>query len=130
MQITVTIADKVIKSAIDNALDGSVYDYYDSATLKAAKIPKAKAAVDAVFNDAKFQARLTKQLQAVAESAMEDEIFDSMYDLELPGVSEMTLACEKAYEAREQSQQEQKEAAEVARMVKTLEKAGFKIVKA
>ena len=130
MQITVTITDKVIKSAIDNALDGSVYDYYDSATLKAAKIPKAKAAVDAVFNDPKFQARLTKQLQEVAESAMEDEIFDAMYDLELPGVDAMTKACETAYEAREQAQQAQKEAAEVARMVKTLEAAGFKIVKA
>jgi hypothetical protein len=130
MQITVTIADKTIKSAIDNALDGAVYEYFDSATLKAAKIPKAKAAVDAVFNDAKFQARLTKQLQEVAESAMEDEIYDAMYDLELPGVDAMTKACETAYEAREAAQQEQREAAEVERMVKTLEKAGFKIVKA
>jgi len=130
MQITVTITDKVIKQAIDNALDGAVYEYFDSATLKAAKIPKAKAAVDAVFADAKFQARLTKQLQAVAESAMEDEIHDAMWDIELPGVADMVLACEAAYEAREELQQEQREAAEVARMVKTLEKAGFKISKA
>ena len=130
MQITVTIADKVIKSAIDNALDGAVYEYFDSATLKAAKIPKAKAAVDLVFADAKFQARLTKQLQEVAESAMEDEIFDAMFDLELPGLDAMTKACELAYDAREAAQQEQREAAEVARMVKTLEAAGFKIVKA
>jgi hypothetical protein len=130
MQITVTIADKVIKSAIDNALDGAVYEYFDSATLKAAKIPKAKAAVDAVFADAKFQARLTKQLQEVAESAMEDEIYDAMFDLELPGLDAMTKACELAYDAREAAQQEQREAAEVARMVKTLEAAGFKIVKA
>lgn len=130
MQITVTITDKVIKQAIDNALDGAVYEYFDSATLKAAKIPKAKAAVDAVFADAKFQARLTKQLQAVAESAMEDEIHDAMWDIELPGVADMVLACEAAYEAREELQQEQREAAEVARMVKTLERAGFKISKA
>lgn len=130
MQITVTITDKVVKQAIDNALDGSVYDYFDSATLKAAKIPKAKVAVDTVFNDPKFQARLTKQLQEVAESAMEDEIYDAMFDLELPGLDAMLKSCEAAYEAREEAQQEQKEAAEVARMVKTLEKAGFKIVKA
>jgi hypothetical protein len=130
MQITVTITDKVIKSAIDNALDGAVYDYYDSATLKAAKIPKAKAAVDAVFNDAKFQARLTKQLQAVAESAMEDEIYDAMFDLELPGVAAMTEACEAAVTAYDEKWEQEREAAEVARMVKTLEKAGFKIVKA
>lgn len=130
MQITVTVSDKVIKSAIDNALDGSVYDYYDSATLKAAKIPKAKAAVDTVFNDAKFQARLTKQLQKVAESAMEDEIYDAMYDIEMPGVAEMTEACEAAYEAREELQREKQEAAEVARMIKTLERAGYKLTKA
>jgi len=129
MQITVTITDKVIKSAIDNALDGSVYEYFDSATLKAAKIPKSKAAVDAVFADPKFQARLTKQLQEVAESAMEDEIFDAMFDLELPGLDAMLKACEAAYEAREAAQQEQKDAAEVARMVKALERAGFKISK-
>ena len=130
MQITVTISDKKIKDAIDNALDGSVYDYYDSATLKAAKIPKAKEAVNAIFDNAKFQADLARRLTIEAESAMEDMIYDEMYDINLPGVDAMTKACEAAYEAREQSQQEQKEAAEVARMVKTLEKAGFKIVKA
>ncbi len=130
MQITVTIADKVIKQAIDNALDGSVYDYFDSATLKAAKIPKASVAVKEIFENDKFQARLTKQLQAVAESAMEDEIYDAMFDIELPGLDTMLKACEAAYEAREELQQEQRDAEEVARMVKALERAGFKISKA
>jgi hypothetical protein len=130
MQITVTITDKAIKSAIDNALDGSIYDYYDSATLKAAKIPKAATAVKAVFDNPKFQATLTKQLQRIAESAMEDEIHDAMWDIEMPGVSEMTEACEAAVTAHDEKWEQEREAAEVARMVKTLEKAGFKIVKA
>jgi hypothetical protein len=130
MQITITIADKVIKSAIDNALDGSVYDYFDSATLKAAKIPKPAVAIKAIMADAKFQAELARRLTIEAESALEDVIYDEMYEIKLPGLDAMLKACEAAYEARESLQQEQKEAAEVARMVKTLEKAGFKIVKA
>ena len=130
MQITVTITDKVIKQAIDNALDGSVYDYFDSAILKAAKIPKVKTAVDTVFKDPKFQASLTKHLQAVAESAMEDEIYDAMFDLDLPGLDTMLKSCEAAYEAREEAQQEQKDAEEVKRMVRALERAGYKMIKA
>lgn len=130
MQITVTITDKVIKQAIDNALDGSVYDYFDSAILKAAKIPKVKTAVDTVFKDPKFQASLTKHLQAVAESAMEDEIYDAMYDLDLPGLDDMIKSCEAAYEAREELAQEKKDAEEVKRMVRALERAGYKMVKA
>ena len=130
MQITVTVTDKVIKNAIDNALDGSVYDYFDSATLKAAKIPKAATAVNAIFENPKFQARLTKQLQEVAESAMEDEIYDAMFDLELPGLDAMLKACEAAYEARTELEREKQDAEEVKRMVKALERAGFKISKA
>ena len=130
MQITVTITDKAIKSAIDNCLDGSVYEYFDSATIKAAKIAKQATAVKAVFDNAKFQASLTKHLQAIAESAMEDEIYDSMYEVDMPGVDAMILACERASEARDAAQQEQRDIAEMARMVKTLERAGFKIVKA
>ena len=130
MQITVTITDKAIKSAIRNTLDNEVYENYDSAVLRAAKMPKLRTAVNAIFDNAKFQADLARRLTIEAESAMEDMIYDEMYDINLPGVDAMTKACETAYEAREQSLQEQKEAAEVARMVKTLEKAGFKIVKA
>lgn len=130
MQITITIADKKIKEAIADHLDCSVYEYFDSALLKAAKIPKVSVAVKAIFEDAKFQAELTKVLQREAASAMDDVIFDTMYDIYFPSVDTMIEACEEADKARDAEQQEQREVAEMARMVKTLERAGFKIVKA
>lgn len=130
MQITFTVADKVIKSAISNTLDGSIYEMYDSATIKAAKLPKIAALTKQIFEDPKFQAELTKRLQRIAETDIEDVIYDEMYELELPGLAAMVKACERVCEHREAELDAEREAAEVTRMVKTLERAGFKIVKA
>ena len=129
MQITVTITDKTIKSAIRNSLDNEVYENYDSAVLRAAKMPKQSTAVNAIFDNAKFQASLTKQLQRVAESAMEDEIYDAMWDVTMPGIPEMVKACDAAALARSADEREKQDAEEVKRMVKALERAGFKISK-
>jgi maltooligosyltrehalose synthase len=129
MQITVTITDKAIKSAIRNTLDNEVYENYDSAVLRAAKMPKISTAANAIFDNAKFQASLTKQLQRVAESAMEDEIFDAMWDVTMPGIPEMVKACDAAAKARDADEREKQDAEEVKRMVKALERAGFKISK-
>jgi hypothetical protein len=129
MQITVTITDKAIKSAIRNTLDNEVYENYDSAVLRAAKMPKLSTAANAIFDNAKFQASLTKQLQRVAESAMEDEIYDAMWDVTMPGIPEMVKACDAAALARSADEREKQDAEEVKRMVKALERAGFKISK-
>ena len=129
MQITVTITDKTIKSAIRNSLDNEVYENYDSAVLRAAKMPKLSTAANAIFDNAKFQASLTKQLQRVAESAMEDEIYDAMWDVTMPGIPEMVKACDAAALARSADEREKQDAEEVKRMVKALERAGFKISK-
>jgi hypothetical protein len=130
MQITITVADKVIKSAISNTLDGSIYKYFDSATIKAAKLPKISALTKQIFEDPKFQAELTKQLQRIAETDIEDIIYNEMYDLKLPGLDALVKQCEKVIEEREAELDAEREADEVKRMVKTLERAGFKIVKA
>jgi len=130
MQITVTITDKAIKSAICNTLDNEVYENYDSAVLRAAKMPKISTAVNAIFDNAKFQASLTKQLQRVAESAMEDEIYDAMWDVTMPGIPEMVKACDAASKARDADEREKQDAEEVKRMIKTLERAGYKLSKA
>jgi maltooligosyltrehalose synthase len=130
MQITVTITDKAIKSAIRNTLDNEVYENYDSAVLRAAKMPKQSTAANAIFDNAKFQASLTKQLQKVAESAMEDEIYDAMWDVTMPGIPEMVKACDAAALARDADQREKQDAEEVKRMIKTLERAGYKLTKA
>jgi phosphoglycolate phosphatase-like HAD superfamily hydrolase len=97
-----------------------------------AKLPKISAKVNEIFDDAKFQAAVIKHLSKAAESMMEDSIYDELgyeMDIDLPGLTDMIEQCEQVYlQAREQ-EEVNREAEEVKRMVKTLEKAGFKIVK-
>jgi len=130
MQITITVPDKLIKSAIDNTVDSELYEYFDSAVLKAAKLPKSSTLVNKIFADEKFQAKLEKTIQGVASEAAEDLIFDMMYDIKLPGVDDLVKQCQDVMEARSEELEAAREAEEMQRLVKTLEKAGFKIVKA
>lgn len=131
MQITITVKDKIVKTAIENSLECNVFEYFDSATIKAAKLPKMATLVKAIFEDDKFQKELTKVMAKAAEASIEDCIYDDlMYDIRMPLIDDLIEQCEQVSEqTREQAEQE-REAAEVARMVKTLERAGFKIVKA
>jgi len=130
MQITFTIKDKLVKSAISEVLDNEIYGNYDSATIKMAQLPKISAKVNEIFNDPKFQAALTKQLAEAAENMMEDMIYDEIgYEMNLPGLPEMIEQCDRVSAAAQEQEEINREAEEVRRMVKTLEKAGFKIVK-
>jgi hypothetical protein len=74
-----------------------------------------------------------KHLSKAAESMMEDSIYDELgyeMDIELPGLPEMIAECARVSLQAQEQAQINREAEEVKRMVKTLEKAGFKIVKA
>ncbi len=133
MQITFTVKDKLIKAAINEILDNEIYGNYDSATIKMAKLPKISVKVDEIFANEKFQAGLIKHLSKAAETMMEDSIYDELgyeMDIELPGLAEMIKQCDRVYEQAREQEEINREAEEVKRMVKTLEKAGFKIVKA
>ena len=131
MQITITVKDKIVKTAIENSLECNVFEYFDSATLKAAKLPKMATLVKAIFDDAKFQKDLTKVMVEAAEASIEDSIYDDlMYDIRLPLIDDLVEQCEKVSDETREKAEQEREAAEVARMVKTLERAGFKIVKA
>ena len=132
MQITFTVKDKLIKSAITEILDNEIYGNYDSVTIKLAKLPKISAKVNEIFDDAKFQAAMIKHLSKAAESMMEDSIYDELgyeMDIALPGLTEMIEQCDRVSAAAREQEEINREAEEVKRMVKTLEKAGFKIVK-
>lgn len=130
MQITFTIADKMIKSAITNALDNEVYEHWDSATLKAAKAPKIGTVVKEIFQDPKFQEQLVKELKETAECAVEDFIYEVMDEINIPQIVELCKTVDRAADAMDAMDAEKKEAAEVERMIKILSKAGFKIEKA
>lgn len=130
MQITITIADKLIKQAITNALDNEVYEHWDSATLKAAKVPKIGIVATEIFNDPKFQAQLTKEIKDTAESSVEDYIYEMMDEIQIPQITALGETIDRVAADMDQIIQEKKEAEEVARMIKILSKAGFKIEKA
>jgi hypothetical protein len=130
MQITITMPDKLIKSAINNTLDGLLYEHYDSAVLKMAKMPKMATLANQIFADPKFQATLEKKLAAAAYAEIEDLIFDAMYEIKLPFVDELGRQCIKVMEERDEEIEAQRELEHVKRMVMTLERAGYKVVKA
>jgi hypothetical protein len=130
MQITVTLPDKLIKTAITNTLDGELYEYFNSAVLKRAKLPKQSTLTNKIFADPKFQATLEKKLADAAYNEIEDLIFDLMYEVKLPEVDALIKQCQDTMEKLNDEVEAEQEAEEVKRMVKTLERAGFKIVKA
>jgi len=130
MQVTITIADKLIKSAITNCLDNEVYEHWDSATLKAAKIPSVSAMTKEIFADPKFQDQIQREIEATAESAVEDYIYEMMDEIQIPQIQDLCKRVTQAEEAMDAVEAEKKEAEEVARMIKLLAKAGYKIEKA
>jgi hypothetical protein len=130
MQITITVSDKLIKTAITNTLDSEIYEYFDSAVLKRAKMPKQSTLTNTIFADAKFQTALGKKLRDAAYAEVEDLIFDSMYEINLPGVSALTKQCLEIVNLRSEEIEAEQELENVKRMVMTLERAGYKVVKA
>jgi hypothetical protein len=67
----------------------------------------------------------------VAEDAVADNLFETVcYDMDIPQVGAIIRSLDKINEQFQEEAEALREAEEVKRMVKTLEKAGFKIVKA
>jgi hypothetical protein len=131
MQITITVADKIVKTAIENALENNLYDQYDADIIKAAKLPKMATVVKEIFNDAKFQKDLTKHLTQVAVGSIEDCVYDDLcYEIELPLLDDLISKCDAVTQEEQAAYLQEQEAKEVERMVKTLERAGYKLVKA
>ena len=130
MQVTITIKDKLIKSAITNALDNEVYDYFDTAAIKAAKIPGVSTVTKEIFEDPKFQAQLEKELKETAEQAIEEYIYDVMDEINIPQIGILYKAVRDAEEKQEAADADKQELEEVKRMIKLLAKAGYKIEKA
>jgi hypothetical protein len=130
MQITINVSDKQIKSAINELLDNEIFDQYDAPLIKRAQFKKSVTAKD-LLECPTFQARLAKALTQVAEDAVSDNLFETVcYDIEVPQVAAIIRSLDKINEEFEEEANALREAEEVKRMVKTLERAGFKIVKA
>jgi len=131
MQLTITIKDSLIKAAIEQALENEVFENYDSATIKAAKIPKVSTMVKEIFANDKWQKELARRMARDAESIIEENIWDDVaYEIMLPGLTEVINKIEAVTDQAVKEEELAREAEEVKRMVKALERAGFKIQKA
>lgn len=130
MQITINVSDKQIKQAINELLDNEIFEQYDAAVIKQAQFKKSVTAKD-LFECEQFHARLAKALKNVAENAVEDSLFETVcYDVEVPQVVGIIKIMDKTNEQLQDQRLAAEEKSEVIRMVKALERAGFKIEKA
>ena len=130
MQITINVSDKQIKSAINELLDNEIFQQYDTDVIKQAKFKRSVSAKD-LFECEQFQARLAKKLAEVAKDAVEDGLFETVcYDIEVPQVVAMIKIMDQTNKEFQEQRLQAEENAEVERMVKTLERAGYKLTKA
>ncbi len=138
MQITITISDKTIKNAVENMLDGNIYEQYDTDVRDAAGVPKKAALLKTVMADEKFMAALAKEISSRVDP--EDYLYDYVWDVPCKPVAELLKKCDAAYdtvdaiqlkkEAEEAKKREEAaEEATVARLIAILKKQGYKLTK-
>jgi len=127
MQITITVSDKVIKQAILTRLEDELIHDFDNEVTKRAGVGKLQARVSEIFEDPKFQKDLEKSFTAAID--VEDCLSDSIYDMSIPLLTALVKTCNTVEQGYREEMREREEAAEVARVVKILEKAGYKITK-
>jgi hypothetical protein len=130
MQITINVSDKKIKQAINELLDNEIFQQYDAAVIKQAQFKRSVSAKD-LFECAQFQTRLAKKLAEVAGEAVEENLYETVcYDIDVPQVVSMIKIMDQTNEQFQEQRLQAEENAEVERMVKTLERAGYKLTKA
>jgi hypothetical protein len=142
MKITIEVSNRVVEAALANMLDNTVFDSFEARTLKAAKIPTAKKIIKDVMADEKFLEQLAKDVAAGLDEEAEDLVYDyvdnhaivtSVVDGLIERCEQIELA-EEEKEAAEQkaefaANQSKRDADDVARMVRALNKLGYKITK-
>lgn len=123
----ITISDKVIAEAIGYMLDGNLYDNYDAALIKAAKVPKRAELLKTVMADKKFMASMERQMVKYISDA--DVLMDFAYDSDSTAVNKAVLDCDKAYDKFDEERAIKQEAEDLKRSIRVLEAAGFKVTK-
>jgi hypothetical protein len=144
MLITVNLKDTVVKSAIENMLESGFHGDFDSAAIKRAGLPTKAALIKQLLADDKFMDRLRKELSLGAAAAMEEDIYDSIFDIDYKPLQTMYSAAEEAahelyrenHAKEEKSKQDRMEEMRRAadedmfnRFVELLASRGMKIVK-
>jgi DNA-binding NarL/FixJ family response regulator len=132
MKLEITVPAKALKQSLVSQLEDSLYENYDAAVLKAAKVPPIKTLLAHVMADEKYMAVLHKELQETLSSWVEDYLDDSLYDIDMPIGCYMD-ACEKLNEEQHRvsyaEETAEQEAEQIKRTIKALKLAGYDVVK-
>ena len=140
MKITIEVSNRVIEDALVEMLEDTIFDSYEARTLKTAKIPTAKKIIKDIMLDEVFLAKLAKDVAKYLDDDVNELVYDRVGNMTLPLVDELIDRCdqvamaeEEAEEARQNAQLKEnmakRDADDVARMVKALNKLGYKITK-
>ena len=140
MQITVTIKDKDIKTAVAEMADYTLSNY-DDKTRKIARAPSVAALTKAIMADEKYMANVKRRITNTIQTLANDHIYEDILHADCPTTAalevQLDAAQEQARMAEEAERQkmaeivaQEAEAAMVNRMVSALKKAGYRVEKA
>lgn len=124
----ITISDKTIANLIGRLVDNQIFDNWDKDVIKAAKIPKRATLVKEILADEKYMKQMGKYLNSYINDA--DVIYDAICDADCGTLAMYEMACDKAYDAYEETQADRYRAQEIARAVNLLKEEGYDIKKA
>ena len=141
MKITIEVSNRVIEDALMEMLEDTIFDSYEARTLKTAKIPTAKKISKDIMLDEVFLAKLAKDVG----SQLDDEVNELVYDrvgngMKIALVDQLVDRCDQVAMAESDEEEAKqnallkenmvkRDADDVARMVKALNKLGYKITK-
>ena len=140
MKITIEVSNRVIEDALVEMLEDTIFDSYEARTLKTAKIPTAKKIIKDVMLDENFLAKLAKDVAKYLDDDVNELVYDRVGNMTLPLIDELIDRCDQVAMAEEEAEEAQqkalyaanmakRDADDVARMVKALNKLGYKITK-
>jgi hypothetical protein len=140
MKITIEVSNRVVEDALVDMLEDTIFDNFEARTLKTAKIPTAKKISKDVMADETFLAKLAKDVVKHLEDDVNELVYDRVSNMTIGLVDDLYDRCEQTVMAEEEKEaaeqkaeaaanQSKRDADDVARMVRALNKLGYKITK-
>jgi len=125
IKMKIEISDKLIRRAIADACDHMIYDYWDKAVLKVAKVPPKRVLVDIAMKDPQFINNIT---EAYLDNYLYlDAITSTILDLEIGMICEINNSCKIMYEKMADIVELEQRKSEVNESIKLLTKFGYTI---
>jgi hypothetical protein len=133
MEIKFVLSDSAVKSSLASYVDNYLYDNYDAAVLKKAKVPARSALLKQLIADEKLSKIIADEFTGWFKSNSEDIIINALDSAELPGLSVHLEACDEigaeAYRLEREANQLAMETANLERTISALKTLGYTVEK-